>query len=325
MSMTSLPNLRPEDESTLRRLRVFLAVVDAGGVGDAASVLGVSQPAVSTQIKRLEAELGVSLFRRSGRRLVVSEQGRDIAAVLRRGFGELALTLNAVSDIARSRSAPLRFGFSAPQIALEAADVFRRADPRTALELKAANSADLFQALDAYELDVIMIGLRGPRPPYHCQFYLRQNISVIVPRDHPLAGRRSVSLQELAREPVVLRERGSFTRTLLMEAFEAAGLSPRIAFEVATREAVAEAVSRGFGIGPVLDREAPRSSDLSIVMLENGRIVGDDYLVCHASALQYGPVRRFFTANGPGQRGGRAGPLGFEQGGEGIGIVEKTV
>lgn len=299
MSKAPAPDLRPEDETTLRRLRVFLAVVDAGGVGDAARRLGVSQPAVSTQIKRLEAELGVSLFRRSGRRLAVSAQGRDIAAILRRGFGELVLTLNAVRDTARARSAPLRFGFSAPQIALDAADVFRKADPRTELELRAANSTELFSALDAYDLDVIMIGLRAPKPPYHCQFYRRQSIAVIMPKAHPLAGRRSVSLAELAQEPIVIRERGSYTRALLMDAFDDAGLTPRIAFEVATREAVAEAVRRGFGIGPVLDREAPRSDDLCLVALDQGRIVGDDYLVCHASALQYGPIRRFFAANGP--------------------------
>jgi LysR family transcriptional regulator, low CO2-responsive transcriptional regulator len=301
MSTTRFPDPGSTDDATLRRLRMFLAVVDAGGVGEAARHLGISQPAVSTQIKRLEADLGVSLFRRSGRRLAASEQGREIALVLRRGFGELALTLNAVRDIARSRSAPLRFGFSAPQIALDAAEVFRRADPRTALELRAANSADLFAALDAYELDVIMIGLRGPKPPYHCQFYRRQSIAVIVPRSHPFAVRSSVDLQDLAAEPIVLRERGSFTRALLTEAFEAAGLDPRVAFEVASREAVAEAVRRGFGIGPVLDREAPRTNDLCVVPVEGGRIVGDDYLVCHASALLYGPVRRFFAANAPAE------------------------
>jgi LysR family transcriptional regulator, low CO2-responsive transcriptional regulator len=308
MFKSSSPDLGPEDDVTLRRLRVFLAVVDAGGVGDAARVLGVSQPAVSTQIKRLEADLGVSLFRRSGRRLAISEQGREIAAVSRRGFGELALTLNAVRDISRSRSAPLRFGFSAPQIALDAADVFRRTDPRTSLELLAANSADLFAALDAYDLDVIMIGLRGPKPPYHCQFYRRQSISVIVPLTHPFAARQSVDLQDLAAEPIVLRERGSFTRALLMEAFEAASLGPRVAFEVASREAVAEAVRRGFGLGPVLDREGPRSDDLSVVPVEGGRIVGDDYLVCHASALLYGPVRRFFAANAPTQPSAHGDP-----------------
>lgn len=294
---TPIPHApRPEDDATLRRLRVFLTVVEAGGVGDAARLLGVSQPAVSTQIRRLEAELGVSLFRRSGRRLAVSEQGADIAAVVRRGLGELALTLNAVRDISRSHSAPLRFGFSAPQIALDAADVFRRADPRTVLELRAANSTELFAALDDYDLDVIMIGLRAPKPPYHCQFFRRQSISIIVPKSHPAT---TLSLRDLAAEPIVLRERGSFTRSLLMEAFEAAGLVPRIAFEVATREAVAEAVRRGFGLGPVLDHEAPRADDFRTVPLEGGRIVGDDYLVSHASALQYGPVRRFFAVNRP--------------------------
>ena len=306
--MALSPLLASIDEASLRRLRVFLAVVETGGVGEAAQSLGVSQPAVSSQIKRLEAALGVSLFRRSGRRLTLSEHGHDIAAVSRRGFGELALTLNAVRDIARAQGAPLRFGFSAPQIALDAADTFRRAYPHTALELRAANSTELFAALDAYELDVILIGLRAPRPPYHCQFFRRQSISVIVPKAHPFAKRRSVSLRDLAQEPIVLREQGSFTRALLTEAFDKAGLRPQIAFEVATREAVTEAVRRGFGIGPVLNREAPQSRDLRIVTVAGGTIIGDDYLVSHASALHYGPLRRFFAANGA--------PAGPEQGQE---------
>ncbi|MFW5654263.1 MAG: LysR family transcriptional regulator [Roseicyclus sp.] len=288
------------DDALIRRLRVFLAVVDHDGVGEAATALGVSQPAVSTQLKRLETELGLSLFRRSGRRLAVNDQGRQIASILRRGFGELALTLNAVRDIARAPAAPLRFGFSAPQIALDAADAYRRADPRTRLELRSANSADLFAALDAYELDVIMIGLEGERPPYHCQFFQRQTLVVMLPLGHPLSGQRNVTLAELAREPVVLREQGSYTRAILMEAFAQAGLAPRIAFEVATREAVAEAVRRGFGIGPVLSEEAPQDPGLCTVAVEGGRLVADDYLVCHASALLYGPVRRFLAVNARG-------------------------
>jgi DNA-binding transcriptional LysR family regulator len=297
MNWVMTPPTRPDDDALLRRLRVFLAVVDSGGVGEAARALGVSQPAVTTQIKRLETDLGVSLFRRSGRRLAVSDQGRDIAGTLRRGLGELALTLNAVRDIARSRAAPLRFGFSAPQIALDAAEVFRKADPRTRLELRAANSTELFAALDSYDLDIIMIGLPGPKPPYHCQVFTRQSIVTMVPAGHPLAGRSSLSLEELAREPIVLREPGSYTRALLIEAFEAKGLTPRVAFEVATREAVAEAVRRGFGLGPVLDQEAPSAPDLCTVGVEGGKIHGDDFLVCHASALHYGPVRRFLAAN----------------------------
>jgi DNA-binding transcriptional LysR family regulator len=202
-----------------------------------------------------------------------------------------------VRDIARSRAAPLRFGFSAPQIALDAAEVFRNADPRTRLELRAANSTELFAALDSFDLDIIMIGLPRPKLPYHCQFFQRQCIVVMVPSSHSLADRSSISLEELAREPIVLREQGSYTRALLIEAFEAKGLTPHIAFEVATREAVAEAVRRGFGLGPVLDHEAPLSSDLRKVDVEHGKIHGDDFLVCHASALHYGPVRRFLAAN----------------------------
>lgn len=285
------------DEALLRRLRVFLAVVDAGGVGEAARLLRVSQPAVSTQIKRLEGDLGVSLFRRNGRRLVVSAQGADIAEVLRRGFGEIARTLNAVRDISRSQAAPLRFGFSAPQIALDAADVFRRADPHTRLELHAANSTELFAALDTYELDVIMIGLAAPLRPYHCQFYRRQSLAVLVPAQHDFAARSSVSVAELAQQPIVLREPGSYTRAVFLDLLGGAGAQPLIAFEVATREAVTEAVRRGFGIGPVLSGEAPRADGLCCIPVAGGTVFADDFLVCHANAVQYGPVQRFLNAN----------------------------
>jgi len=297
MTIADLARDTPTDDVLLRRLRVFLAVVDHGGVSAAARDLQISQPAVSTQIKRLEAELGTSLFRRNGRRLIPNEQGAEIARILRQGLNELSATLNSVRDVSRARPAPLRFGFSAPQIALEAADIFRRADPHTVLELKAANSSDLLRALDAYELDVIMIGLAQPRPPYHCQFFLRQFITVMVPPDHTFAARDTVSLQDLAREPIVLRESGSYTRALLMTAFANMGLTPRIAFEVATREAVAEAVLRGFGIGPVLNGEAPSTGQLTSVALEDGALVADDYLICHASSLNYGPVKRFLAAS----------------------------
>ena len=82
-----------------------------------------------------------------------------------------------------------------------------------------------------------------------------------------------------------------------MQAFDAVGMTPRIAFEVATREAVAEAVRRGFGIGPVLDQEAPTSEDLRFVPLEGGRIEANDFLVCHRSTARFGPIKRFYAAN----------------------------
>lgn len=286
-----------EDETLLRRLKIFMAVVETGGVGDAARRLGISQPAVSTQIKHLEASLGTPLFRRTGRKLAVNARGEEVAALLRRGLWELSNTLNAVRELSRSARAPLRFGFSAPQIALEAAETFQRTDPGTVLELTAANTGTLFSALDAYELDIIMIGLQAPRAPYHCQFYQRQHLAVMLPRAHPMARRRSLALAELADLPVVLREPGSYTRALMLGACRDAGLTPRIAFEVATREAVSEAVRRGFGVGPVLSREAAKGGDLVTVPVDGGRLVADDYLVCHQSALNYGPVRRFFQIN----------------------------
>lgn len=285
-----------EDLSLLRRLRVFLAVVEAGGVGDAARALGISQPAVSTHIRKLEAHLGASLFRRTGRKLVVNERGAELLALLPRAFWDLGHTLNAAREVAGAVNSPLRFGFSAPQTALEAAQMFRQQDAATMLDLKVANSTDLFEELDSYQLDIIMIGMDQPDPAYECQFFKRQSVSVMLPGDHRFAGKPDMSLAQLARLPLVLRESGSYTRKVLLRAFEQAGLTPRIAFEVATREAVAEAVRRGFGVGPVLNGEAERGSDLVLLSVEGGSIMSDDYLVCHKDALRYGPIRRFLQA-----------------------------
>ncbi len=291
----SMANIE-RDLALLRRLQVFRAVVERGGVGDAARALSISQPAVSTHVRNLEAELGASLFRRTGRKLVVNERGAELLSVLPKGFWELRKTLNSAREVAGAVNSPLRFGFSAPQTALEAAQLFRKQDATTRLDLRVANTADLFEALDSYQLDIIMIGLDHPAPDYACQFFKRQHVSVMLPRDHRLARDKDISLKHLAQLPLVLRESGSFTRKVLLAAFETAGLSPQIAFEVATREAVAEAVRRGFGVGPVLNEEAERSPELALLSVEDRTIHSSDYLVCHKDSMRYGPIRRFLQA-----------------------------
>ena len=187
-----------DDDALLRRLRVFKTVVDCGGVGEAARALGVSQPAVSTQVLRLEDHLGVSLFRRTGRRMIVTDQGREVAEILQDGLDEVSRMLNAVRDASRAQTAVLRFGFSAPQIALDAAARFQQVDSRTKLELRAANSHDLLEALYHHELDVIMVGLPVPKARYHCQFFRRQIVGIQVPVTHEFARHTSIALPDLA-------------------------------------------------------------------------------------------------------------------------------
>ncbi|MEL6582672.1 MAG: LysR family transcriptional regulator [Pseudomonadota bacterium] len=293
------PELAIEDEALLRRLRMFLAVIDEGGVTEAAKALGKTQPAITTQVKALEADLQVALFRRVGRKLALTEKGEEIAALSRRALGELSTSINKILEATTGPTPPLRLGFSAPQTMLQAAAAFKRTDPNTQLELRGATTQELFGGLDSYALDVIMIGLDAPLPRYHCQHYTRQSVVVALPEGDERATTGALTLRELSEIPIVLREEGSFTREVLLRAFQRAKLSPQIAFEVSTREAVAEAVRRGFGAGPVLSEEANALPGLTFCALENSEVFADDYLVCHHSALSYGPVARFLAANAP--------------------------
>ena len=287
------------DDALIRRLRILLEVIRTGGVSDAARALGVSQPAITNQIRSLETDLGLTLFRRTGRRLVVTDKGAQIAETARRLLGELSLGLDTIRDAARGAEAQIRIGFSAPHTALRAAQTFRASDPGTRLIFRAANTTDLFEALDRYELDIIMIGLDAPRTRYHCQLYERQHLTALFPADHPLASDAPLTLTELASLPIVLREEGSFTRWIATDAFKRAGLVPYIATTIATREAVAEATLRGFGIGLVLSSEQPHSQGLRCRPI-TPTIDAADYLVCHLSALSYPPVARFLDAARPG-------------------------
>lgn len=109
----------------------------------------------------------------------------------------------------------------------------------------------------------------------------------------PFASRTTISLQELEDQPIVLREHGSYTRDLFMAAVETAGPPPRIAFEVATRKAV----HRRLTMGHVLNGGAPQTRALRWIPIEHRALIADDYLVCHADALNYGSVSRFMMAN----------------------------
>jgi len=236
----------------LQRLSYFLAVARAEHVTRAAETLGITQPALSRAIARLEAEVGVPLFERSGRSLRLNRHGRTLQASAQRAFAELERGRREIAEQLDANHGTIALGFlHTLGIGLipELIGAFRRDAPHVKYDL-VQNAADtIYRQLAAGEVDLCF----GSRPPADAtglvwrELY-REDLELAVPPDHRLARRRSVRLAEVADDAFVAL-RPAYSIRQLGDAFCAqAGFTPRIAFEGEEVATVRGFVAAGLGV-----------------------------------------------------------------------------
>ena len=117
---------------------------------------------------------------------------------------------------------------------------------------------------------------------------------MFVARGHPWARRRSLRLEEIAEETLILREPGSTTRAVLEAALAARGVAPRRTIEIGSREAAREAVAAGLGIGVIFASEVQRDSRLHTLALRDAKLEAVQYAACLEDRRAVGVVRAFF-------------------------------
>lgn len=246
----------------LHQLKIFQTVVAAGSHSRAADRLGISQPAVSMQLARLEEALGVKLFSQQGRQITLTEPGETLARYADRLFGLHDEALQAMEDIKQLRRGRLRLAASStPGAYLLPALVaaFRRERPGVELTLRISNTRQAVQRVADGTADVAAVGeppADGPDLEYLplCP----DRLTLVVAPGHPWAARASVSAEELVAEPLILREPGSSTREVLDRRLADLGQRARPGLELSSTEAVREAAAAGLGPA-VLSRWAVRT------------------------------------------------------------------
>jgi DNA-binding transcriptional LysR family regulator len=229
----------------------FVTVVDSGSFGAAAERLGLSQSGVSVQISRLESALGTRLLARSRRASLPTEAGSRLLPYARE---LLALEARARAAVgARS----LAIGASGNIAAYLLPDLVRRfaelpAAAQIDLEVSTFPNPELIRRLRHRLLDVALTEWMPADPDLRSAPWRHEPLVVIMPPDHPLAGEATVTIDRLAREPLVGGEPGSGTATLLRAVFgEAAGsLQARRSF--GSTEGVKRAVMAGLGVSIVM-------------------------------------------------------------------------
>ncbi len=236
-----------------RQLRYFLTIVDAGGVTRAAEQLFVSQPSLSQALNTLENELGVPLFHRVGRRLVLSEAGADLVGPARTVLRDLDAA-RAVVDAHRGvRSGRLDLvSMPSPGIEPLASLVasFSREHPGVTLSVGAAFTPE--EVLDLVSDGSAEIGLVGAREPLQARGLTvvelgEQPLVLVVARgSDAFSGRPEVTRDDLAGQPVVVSQRGSLMRWFVDD-LGATGAPANIVVEVAHRTSILPLVVAGVG------------------------------------------------------------------------------
>jgi len=242
----------------LRHLRYFVAVAEEGHITRAAERLGIQQPPLSQQIRALETELDVLLFRRKPRGVELTDAGNAFLVDARRILADVDDALTKVRRTARGEQGRLAVGFtsSAPfhPFIPTVLRTFRDRYPLVSVVLEESGTADLVSALTSERLDAAFI--RSPAPTAEgiaVHELLQERMLVAVPADHPLGAAPNsppIALADLAGEPFVLYRRasGPGLYDAIVGACHKAGFIPRIEQEAPRIVATLNLVASGFGV-----------------------------------------------------------------------------
>lgn len=284
--------------ATLRQLQVFAAVARDLSFSKAARSLHLTQPAVSMQVRQLEAAAGMPLFERIGRRTALTEAGRELLARAN-GVNELLRQAHESLEALRGmRAGTLRLGavstakYFAPSLLAQ----FTPAYPAVTVRFTVANREEIVKQLAQNEIDLAIMG----RPPRELKTiaepFAKHVLVIIAAPDHPLATKRRIPLKRLESERFLIREQGSGTRASMERLFRDHGVRYHASMEVSSNETIKQAVMAGMGLGFLsihtvgLELQTGRLVALDVV----GLPVARDWYVIHLHDKRLTPVAAAF-------------------------------
>lgn len=314
MELSFPPMKIRKHEFSLRQLEVFARVVSEGSYSKAAQSMDLSQPTVSEHMASLEQTLGARLVDRVGGALELTTAGRLFHGYTKRILALVRETFQAMNELKGVvRGELIVAGSTIPGVYILPPLImqFTAAHPDVRVGLKVGDSRFVVERILDGHAEVGMIGKDLDDPRVWCKEFADDELVVAVGAKHPWAKRREVSVEELADQPFVVRERGSATRETYEKVLENHGLkgekSLRVVCEMGSTEAVKEAVRVGIGVSILSHRALAaeeKAGQLHTLRLKGVKLQRKLYLVRHATRTQ-SPIAKAFLAFLDGHRGGK--------------------
>jgi aminoethylphosphonate catabolism LysR family transcriptional regulator len=277
------------------QLRAFHHVALSGGFSRAAENLGLTQPALSDQVLKLEQEYDVLLFNRHKKQVTLTEAGARLLEITRPYFEGEARALEFLSESRSRTSGHLRVMADSAYHVTEVLGRFRADHPEVRITLSTGNSEDVIDALESYRADIGVLG-SAPDTPRLTSISLGATpiIAFCAAGKYGFHG-QSAQLKDLAEFPLVLREQGSKTRQKLEEAAGAQMLPLAPAIEAEGREAVREIVASGGGIGFVSEAEYGNDQRLIKIPILDATITMEENVVALTQRRDVRLIRVFMA------------------------------
>ena len=238
--------------ATLRQLNIFASVARNLSFTRAADELHLSQPAVSMQVKQLEDEAGLPLFEKTGKKIQLTEAGREMyryALNIKRQFLEIGDVMAALKGVQRGHLS-LSVATTANSFATALLAAFTQQYPEVTFSLDITNRKSLLDQLAHNETDLVIMGQPPAEMALVSKAFMENPLVIIASPEHPLAKSQStIPWSRLQDESFVVREQVSGTRIAMERYFKAKDIRLKIAMETTSNSAIKTAVAANLGLG----------------------------------------------------------------------------
>ncbi len=257
---------------TIRQLEIFEAAARLGSYSRAADVLHLSQPTVSMQLKKLADMVGMPLFEHMGKRIHLTAAGRALCSTCREVFRALDGFEMTIADMQGLKQGTVHVAavttaeYFAPRILGQ----FCHLHPGVDVSLEVTNREHVLERLRANQDDLYIFGQPPRELDVEAVPFMENELVVIAARDHPLSAQRKIPLERIVREPFLLREPGSGTRSITERVFREHGLRLQVRMELGSNEAIKQAVAGGLGLSVLSRLTLPPADEALIILAVEG-------------------------------------------------------
>ncbi|MBW2437922.1 MAG: LysR family transcriptional regulator, partial [Deltaproteobacteria bacterium] len=237
------------------QFRVFYYAAKNLNFTAAAGELFITQPAVTAQIKSFEEFCNLKLFKKKGRKIYLTDEGRSLYKYAVKIFKFEKEIEAVIDDMRELKRGVLSLGTTkayARYFMPLMITSFHQNYPHIQIQLNEGSSLDMIHSLLNFKIEVAIIAKAEDNPDVHFFPFSREEMAVIVSRKHPLVRKKAISFADLVAEHFIMKERGSGTRKLVEELFEAERCTPNILMETSNTEFIKQLVQRGEGVSFVV-------------------------------------------------------------------------
>lgn len=237
----------------IRQLKAFLAIAEAKTFTAGAKRVNITQAAVSMQIRQLEDEVGLPLFIRTPRRVIVTEAGEYLLERARKILREHDAALAEIAEVAGAEHGRLRIGSASAMFATmqlpKILETLKQKFPRAEINVSSGTSHVLVEKILHGEIDIAFVSLPVETANILTELLFSDEIVAIAHPKHSLARQKYISAAALAGEHLILGEKGGNTRRLIDDFFAAANVKPNVMMELSRQEAINQMVENNMGVG----------------------------------------------------------------------------